>query len=185
VNKASKDIKLEMRNWYAIYTRSRSEKVVSKLLEVNDIDHYLPLRRVLKQWSDRKKWIEEPLIRSYIFVNIADDKEYLRTLQTDGVVKFVTFEGKAAKIPEKQIDNIRLLLASDKDLEVTTEDFKPGMNIMVKAGQLKGLEGTLIETRGKNRVKVSLEAIGQSILVEIPAAYLEKVNSEQLTVNRG
>lgn len=162
------------KEWYAVYTKSRSEKMVDKLLKEKDIDCYLPLQKVLKQWSDRKKWVEEPLIRSYIFVHIADDREYLNVLQTDGTVKFVTFAGKAAKIPEKQIDNIKLLLASEEELEVTAEKFEPGMEIKVHAGPLKGLEGSLIEMRGKNRVKVELEAIGQSILVEIPAVYLRK-----------
>ncbi|MCF8229267.1 MAG: UpxY family transcription antiterminator [Bacteroidales bacterium] len=162
------------KHWYAVYTKSRAEKMVDKLLNEKGIDRYLPLQRVLRQWSDRKKWVEEPLIRSYIFVNIANDREYLNVLQTDGVVKFVTFAGKAAKIPEKQIDNIKLLLASEEDLEVTPEKFEPGMDIEVHAGPLKGLEGSLIELKGKNRVKVELEAIGQSILVEIPAVYLRK-----------
>lgn len=166
------------KNWYAIYTKSRAEKKTAELLNYHNIEHYLPLQKKLKQWSDRKKWVEEPLIRSYIFVNIANDKEYLKTLDTDGVVRFITFEGKAARIPENQIENIRLLLASEEELEITTENFEPGMDIIVRAGTLKGLEGELIETRGKNRVQVQLQAIGQSILVEIPLVYLQR--KEQL-----
>lgn len=165
----------KIKQWYAVYTKSRSEKKAKKLLDDIEIECYLPLEKRLKQWSDRKKWIEEPLIRSYIFVKIADDREYLNVLQTDHIVCFVTFEGKAAVIPEKQIEGIKLLLASEKDLEVVTnKDLEPGMDIFVHAGPLKGLEGSLIELRGKHRVKVELEAIGQSILVEIPAVYLKK-----------
>ncbi len=163
-----------MKQWYAIYTKSRTEKKVVKLLDDFGIECYLPLIKKLRQWSDRKKWIEDPLIRSYVFVKIADDREYLNVLQTDGVVRFVTFAGKAAMIPEKQIEDIKLLLASEKELEVTTENFEPGMDIIVHAGPLKGLEGELIEKRGKNKVQVKLEAIGQSILVEIPVVYLKK-----------
>lgn len=165
------------KNWYAVYTKSRREKVVQTFLQENQIECYLPLQKVLKQWSDRKKWVEEPLIRGYIFVNIANDREYLEVLQTDGVVKFITFEGKAAVIPEKQINNIKLLLASEEELEVVPDNIEPGSDIVVHAGPLKGLEGSLIEWRGKHRVKVELETIGQSILVEIPAVYLRKVVS--------
>lgn len=166
------------KHWYAVYTKSRAEKVVGRMLEINNIDYYLPLQKVLKQWSDRKKWVEEPLIRSYVFVNIADDKDYLTTLQTDGVVRFVTFNGKAARIPVKQIEDIKLLLASEEDLHVTSDNFEEGMEIIVHAGPLKGLEGKLIEIKGKNRVKVNLDAIGQSILVDIPVVYLKKVKLE-------
>jgi transcriptional antiterminator RfaH len=141
-------------SWYAVYTKSRTEKVVSKMLHIEGIEHYLPLQKVLRQWSDRKKWVEEPLIRSYIFVRISDSKEYFRTIQTQGVVKFITFEGQAASIPDQQIENIKLLLASETELEVTSKCFEKG---------------------GKNRVKVELEAIGQSILVEIPVIYLRSL----------
>lgn len=164
-------------SWYALYTKSRAEKKVHEELKGLGIEAYLPLKREQRQWSDRKKWVEEPLIRSYIFVQIADDKEYLTALETDGVVRFITFEGKAAKIPSKQIENIKLLLASEADLEVTSDSFDVGMNVVVRAGTLKGLEGRLVEIRGKSRVQVELEAIGQSILVEIPMVYLEKVGS--------
>lgn len=162
------------RKWYAAYTKSRAEKKVKLLLDQQGIPHYLPLVKVLRQWSDRKKWVEEPLIRCYIFVYLKDDKEYLKVLETDHVVRFITFAGKAAVIPEKQIEDIKLLLASEQELEVTQVDFEPGESIKVIAGQLKGLEGLLVEKRGKKRVQVKLEAIGQSILVEISPAYLAK-----------
>lgn len=167
----------ENRKWYAVYTKSRGEKKAKMLLDEQEIPNYLPLVRTLKQWSDRKKWVQEPLIRSYVFVHLANDREYLDVLQTDHVVRFITFEGKAAPIPQKQIDDIKLLLASEADLEVTSENFEKGAEIEVKAGPLKGLTGTLIEQRGKNKVQIRLEAIGQSILVEIPVVYLKKVGS--------
>lgn len=164
--------------WYAVYTKSRAEKKVKMLLDRYGINNYLPLMKVLRQWSDRKKWVEEPLIRSYIFVHIADDKEYLRVLETDHVVRFITFQGKPAIIPDHQIENIQLLLASEHDLEVTPEEFEKGDEIEVIAGQLKGLQGSLIEKRGRKRVQVKLEAIGQSILVEVAIAYLKKKNRQ-------
>ncbi|HDO06779.1 MAG TPA: hypothetical protein ENG85_03760, partial [Bacteroidetes bacterium] len=69
--------------WYALYVRSRTEKKVAVELEGADIDFYLPLEKRLRQWSDRKKWVEEPLFRSYIFVHITQ-KEYYKVLQTRG-----------------------------------------------------------------------------------------------------
>ena len=165
----------ENRKWYAVYTKSRGEKKAKKLLDEQGIPNYLPLIKTLKQWSDRKKWVHEPLIRSYIFVHLENGKEYQKVLQTDHVVRFITFEGKAVPIPQKQIDNIKLLLASEADLEVTSENFEEGAEIEVKAGPLKGLTGTLIEQRGKNKVQIRLEAIGQSILVEISLVYLKRV----------
>jgi len=85
--------------WYAVYTRSRTEKQTQELLLRSGIEVYLPLVKNLKQWSDRKKWVEEPLFRSYLFVHISP-AEYYDVLNIPGAVRYITFEGKAVAIPK-------------------------------------------------------------------------------------
>ena len=65
--------KVENRNykWYPVYTHPRAEKKAHQALSNKGIETYLPLRRQLKQWSDRKKWVDEPFIKSYLFVHIS------------------------------------------------------------------------------------------------------------------
>ena len=58
------------------------------------IESYLPLKKVLKQWSDRKKWVEEPLFRSYIFIH-ADLKG--RASAPDDAVEDVILRGQRAQ----------------------------------------------------------------------------------------
>ena len=164
------------KSWYVVYTKSRQEKIVERWLKEAGIECYLPLQKVLRQWKDRKKWVEKPLISSYVFVRLANDKEYMTVLQTMGVVCFVTFEGKVAKVPDNQIETIKLLLANEADLEVTSENFEEGDEIEVKAGPLKGLEGSLINVKNNKKVKVRIDHIGQSILVDIDMKYLHKKN---------
>ena len=96
------------KSWFAIYVKSRTEKKVSAELDKLGIDHYLPLLKVLKQWSDRKKWVIEPLFKSYIFVYI-DTAQYYDVLKAINVVRYITFEGKAVAIPPQQIEAIKLL----------------------------------------------------------------------------
>jgi transcription antitermination factor NusG len=96
-------------NWHALYTRSRHEKRVYDELIYDEIEAYLPLHTVIKQWSDRKKKVEEPMIRSYVFVKISE-KEYYNVLNIPAAVRYVTFEGKAAPIPEWQIDVMKKAL---------------------------------------------------------------------------
>lgn len=164
------------KQWHVIYTRSRQERVVSNWLKEIGVEHYLPMQKKLRQWKDRRKWVEMPLLNSYIFVRINNDREYVDVLKIDNVVCFITFSGKAALVPDHQIEAIRLLLASEKELEVTSEDFEAGDEIQVKAGPLQGLEGTLVNVRNKNKVRVQIEHIGKSILVEIDQKYLYKKN---------
>jgi len=71
--------------WYAVYTKSRTEKKLTGRLNEKGIESYLPLRKTLKQWSDRKKIVEEPLISSYVFVNIQNSR-YYDVLNTQGAV---------------------------------------------------------------------------------------------------
>ena len=163
------------KKWYAIYTKSRTEKKVNQFLIEKGIEVYLPLQKRLKQWSDRKKWVEEPLFRSYIFVKILE-KEYLNVLKSDGVVKFVNFSGKRIPIPPAQIETVKLLLANEINIEVSTKDFIVNEHVEVIAGVLMGLQGTLTEFRGKYKVLIKIETIGQVLLIDIPLSYLKKID---------
>src|SRR5690242_4387425 len=98
-------------SWYPVYTRPRAEKKALQALESRGIECYLPLQRQLKQWSDRKKWVEEPLIRSYLFVRIAA-RDQPAVLMTPGISRFIYFGGKVAVMPERQIRDLKLLMAS-------------------------------------------------------------------------
>ncbi|MCD4695014.1 MAG: UpxY family transcription antiterminator [Bacteroidales bacterium] len=160
------------KSWYAIYTKSRNEKKTFQLLQESGIEGYLPLIKTLKQWSDRKKWVEEPLFRSYIFVKISR-KEYHKVLNIFGVVRFITFEGKAVKIPEKQILAIKQFVNNEEDYTLTYENLKIGSQIEIYRGSLRGLTGRLVEIRGKQKVKIEIESIGQSIALTIPKSYLK------------
>ena len=155
-------------NYYAVYTLPRSEKKAHAELLSKGIDSYLPLQRTLKQWSDRKKWVEEPLFRSYLFVNIPQ-AQYFEVLNTTGIVRYVTFEGKAVPIPPKQIDAIKYFLSGQ---EMYQEDnnlthLVPGSKVEIIRGPLRGLAGTLVDFHGQKKVRVEIEALGQFLNLSI------------------
>ena len=91
------------KKWHVVYVRSRSEKKAAKELEDLHVETFLPLQRKLSQWKDRKKWVETPLLPGYCFVKITN-AEYYKVLQIVYIVKYITFEGKAATIPDDQIN---------------------------------------------------------------------------------
>jgi transcription antitermination factor NusG len=166
--------KAEEKIWYALYVKSRTEKKVALELEGNQIDFYLPLEKRLKQWSDRKKWVQEPLFRSYIFVYITP-KEYYKVLQTRGAVKFISFEGKAVPVPPQQIEAIRIYLAEKEPETSGDQVWEEGKEVEVMSGKLTGLKGKLIKVNGKNRVKVEIEVVGSAIILNIPRRQLRIV----------
>ncbi|MCX6270539.1 MAG: UpxY family transcription antiterminator [Bacteroidetes bacterium] len=163
-----------MPSWYAIYTKPRSEKKTQLLLDRIGIETYLPLVRKLKQWSDRKKWIEEPLIRSYVFVNI-ELKQYLQVIETPGVVRFVTFSGKAAEIPDSQIKSLKILLANTNELEVLEEHLSPGEKVQIISGSMNGLIGEIITLQGSKRLILRIDHLGYTIKVNIPAGAIKRI----------
>jgi transcription antitermination factor NusG len=160
--------------WYAIYTRPRAEKLVFQRLVEEGIETFLPLQKTYRIWSDRKKLVEKPLLTSYVFVK-TNKKGFPRVFKISGVVKFISFEGQPVSIPQKQIDNLRLLINSDAEIEVTSEKFATGDNVEVINGSLIGLTGELIKIGSKNRVVVRIDRLDQNLILKIPKAFLRKV----------
>lgn len=160
------------KKWYAIYTKPRAEKKVYQELFSSGIDAYLPLVKTLKQWSDRKKWVEEPLFRSYLFVHISD-LDYYRVLNSLGVVRYITFEGRAVPVPPQQILAIKQYINEEVDYSADHDQFKIGDRVEISQSSLLGLCGNLIEYKGKQRVKVEIESVGQSIILTIPKSHLK------------
>lgn len=155
-------------NWYAIRVKSRTEKKVNADLCDLGIESFLPLQRRLRIWSDRKKWVEMPLISGYVFVHISR-KEYEMVLRTFNVVCFVFFEGKAAIIRDHDILILKRMLGqSELELEITVDDLKPGKMVEVVSGPLCGVIGELIEFKGKNKVALRISPLGYTVLVEAP-----------------
>lgn len=153
--------------WYAIYTRANGEKkLLSNLLEKN-IECYLPVKKSLKCWSDRKKWVEEPLFRCYLFVKVCY-KEFFIALNTPGVVCYVSFGGKAQPIPEEQILNIKSFLdQSDHEITLTYERIQKGVSVEVLHGSLKGVKGEVINTCGQTRLVMRIDSMNCSLYANI------------------
>lgn len=162
----------EQYHWYPVYTNPRAEKKAADFLTKKGIETYLPLQRQIKQWSDRKKWVEEPLIKSYIFVKISVTQQ-MEVLTTQGVCRFLYFSGKIASMPERQILQLQLLLATETELEVSERPFKTGEKVRVKAGPLMGLTGELVNHLSQKKMIIRLDHTGQVVLVQIPAVFLE------------
>ena len=169
-----KKVKQVVPKWYAIYTNPRAEKQVHARLVETGVETFLPLQKTYRQWSDRKKLVEKPLLSSYVFVKVMP-KQFPVVYKTIGVVKFISFEGQPVAIPQNQIDNLKLLINSDAEIEVTSDNLARGDSVKVVNGSLIGLTGELISFGGKKRVIVRIDKLEQNIIVTIPVTFLKKV----------
>ncbi|MNJ97636.1 Transcription antitermination protein RfaH [compost metagenome] len=158
--------------WYPVYTNSRAEKRAYQELQKKHIECYLPLRKELKQWSDRKKIVEEPLFKSYLFVKISS-REYSEVLMTQGINRFLYFSGQVAVMPDKQMEDLKLLLASGEDLDLIDYEIQPGEKVLVNAGPFKGMIAELVSIKNKKSLVLKLENLGYAIHVNTSTAYIE------------
>jgi len=164
-------------SWYAAYTRSRAEKKVARELQKQGIQYYLPLYKTIKQWSDRKKKVEEPLIRSYIFVRIVE-KEYLPVLITPGVVTIVHFSGKPVPIPDWQIDNLKIMLGAKVPVNSEIAALIKGREVRITRGSLEGLRGIIVHVKGRHKLVISVHALNYNMTIDIDPGFVEEVKSE-------
>lgn len=164
------------RKWYVFYTKSRQEKKVKDLLEKQGFEVFLPLHKVMRQWSDRKKKVEVPLFNSYIFVR---DHEYriADILKNPGVAWNIRHNGKPAVLREDEFQLIRRFITTGYFMEASGEvaSFAIGDRAKIIDGPLAGLSGTLTGEDKNQRFNILLEGIQQVIQVQIPAALLAKI----------
>lgn len=165
-------MKSGQKTWFAVYTKPRHEKLVRGYLTEQEIENYLPIIKIFRKWVDRIKSVEVPMFSSYIFVRI-NEKDHLKVLKTNGALRFISFEGKKIPVRDIEIDAIRKYEKTGEEIIVNEADFIPGRWVKVIRGQFKGMEGQLIQILGKQRVKIEIEAIGQSVYLKIPIGNLE------------
>src|SRR4051794_29474858 len=156
------------KRWYAVYTRPRSEKRIDIWLQKKSIESWCPVQKVVRQWSDRKKMIEQPLFTSYVFVHVTE-KERIAVLETDGVINYVHYLGKPAIIRDEEIQLIKSYL-QEIDTEITTqswESLEEDIKVQITQGVFMQETGTVVKS-GKKRLYVKLESLGQVMIVEFP-----------------
>jgi transcriptional antiterminator RfaH len=160
--------------WYAVYTHSKAEKKVAAELAKNGIDHYLPLQMTIRQWSDRKKKVLMPLIKSYIFVHITP-KEHISVVKVWGVMKIIHFGGKPVSIPDWQIRNLKILLDAEVPIGRDYDEFETGNEVHITQGSLKGLRGKILHVKGQHKLVISIDALNYNLTVDIDPRFVDPV----------
>ena len=161
--------------WYAAYTRSKAEKRVAWELEKMGVDYYLPLIETIRQWSDRKKKVIVPLIRSYIFVHITP-KEHFPVLEVPGVVRILHFCNKPVPIPAWQIQNLKILLGAEVPMSVDCKQFVKGKEVRINQGQLTGLRGKILRVKGQHKLVISISALDYNLTIDIDPGFVVPIH---------
>ncbi len=163
--------------WYACYTRARHEKRVDELLTRNGVESYLPLVPRLSQWKDRKKLVRWPLFPSYVFARFTLGHLH-EILVVPGVSTIVRAGGYPTPIPDEELANVRRFADAAVAAGVCP-DLVPLVNegdwVRIKDGAFRGVEGRVVERRGRRRVLVGLRPIGQGLEIDVEARLLRVI----------
>ena len=160
------------KKWFAIYTKPRWEKKVNAKLLSKGVESWCPVQKKESQWSDRKKIIDDPLFKSYVFVHITED-EKIKVLTTNGAVQFVSYLKRPAVIRDEEIELIRSYLL-EKDAQISVENlrsFSENNKVIIRKGVFMDMEGTVTKG-GAKKVYVRLESLDQLLIVEFPAEHV-------------
>lgn len=169
-NESTKDVR-----WYAVYVRSRYEKKVHHYFLEKGLSSFLPLIETVRQWSDRKKKVEEPLIRGYVFVRINYQKEHIHVFDTDGVVKFIGIGRTPSVISERDIDWLKRLTREPDAIGETVISIPVGKKVRVLAGPFKDMEGVVRKEGREERLVVYFESIMQGVEITIAPELLAPI----------
>jgi transcription antitermination factor NusG len=159
------------KTWYAVYTRPRWEKKVASLMLENGIENYCPINKVTRQWSDRKKVVLEPVFKGYVFVRLEESRKW-EVKDISGVLNFVYWLGKPAKIRDEEIDVIRKFLNEFTDVQVESKGFVINSEVRIKQGVLMNYHGIVVEVLG-NRAVVKIDSLDLQL-----SAHFDKKNLE-------
>jgi len=155
--------------WYLAYTKPKHEKKVFEKLMEKQINSYLPTVKKVRKWSDRKKIIEEPLFPSYVFIYLKDASHYFTSLEQEGVLFYVRFGKKIARVNDDIVNNIKLVASHGYQLETSTDRLYEGQRIIIQDGPLTGLSCEMVRYKGKEKILVRVNLLNQNILADIPA----------------
>jgi len=163
-----------MKDWYAVYTRSRHEKVAAEELWRRGLEVFLPFRTVQSKWKDRIKEVQFPLFPGYLFVNADIYKKRLDIIKVPAVVRIIGFNDEPKPIPAEQIQAVKTLVFSELPYDPFPE-IVVGDRVRIIRGPLRGLEGTLVQKKNRYRFVLSVDLIRQAVCCEIDASDVERI----------
>ena len=163
------------KKWFVVYTIPRWEKKVALLLQQKGIEHYCPLNKVTKQWSDRSKTVTEPLFKGYVFVKVSEALKW-EIKEIAGILNYVYWLGKPAVVKDKDIDTIKKFLHEFTEVEVINPQLEVDSKVLIKQGVLMDYCGIVLEVSG-TKAKVKISSMG----IELSAVF-DKKNLKPINV---
>lgn len=175
-----KDSALQLK-WYAVHTKYKAERWVTKKLKAKGVEAYTPLVSMTKKYTKKITTHYYPLITCYAFVKI-NSNDKAKVLQTEHLFDFVRFRGKMIEIPEEEINVLKRISGENIASSVSIDEKFIGEEVEIISGNLTGIKGVLIEIQGRKSFVVELENLGFRFKINIDPSQLNLVNPKLILV---
>lgn len=163
------------KQWYVLYVNVRHEKKVFEKFIEQGIEGYVPMVKTIKQWSDRKKIVEEPLFTGYVFVKLLPH-ELDKPRYVAGVINYLSFGKQKAIVKQSEIDSLKYLIEKGYSLNVNSENIQTGAKVKLLLSAFKNEIATVQSIKDENAI-VYFESLNQYIKVKVPMSALEKIKT--------
>jgi transcriptional antiterminator RfaH len=160
--------------WFVLYTKSRNEKIVAERLTQIGIEVFCPVVKTTKQWSDRKKTIEEPLFKSYVFVRL-EEKHRAKVFEVQGVVRYLFWLKQAAVVKDQEIQAIKDLLDQYDHKSISVTQLETSDRVKIKSGSLAETDGEIVGKQGK-KIYVHIESLQMTVTVDLTRTEVNKIS---------
>lgn len=158
--------------WFVLFVRCNQEKTTVRRLADQEIEHFLPCCRSVRQWKDRRVTLEMPLFPGYVFVRMPFS-ERARVLALPNVVSLIGSKASPSVISEEEIGWIRQ--GVEHGNAMPHPHFTAGQRVRIISGPLSGMRGVLVRKQNSTRVVVCLDSISRGFVVEVDLDYLEPI----------
>lgn len=160
------------KKWLVLYSKPRAEKKTAKVLEKYGFEVYCPLKKTRRKWSDRWKWVEQPLFTSYLFIRIEEERRE-EVFVVPSIVRYMFWLGKPAEVKDEEIAHLRRWLG-EFDHEAIEVRLQSEDKVRVKSGPLIDNTGIVVETKGKV-LRLLLDGLGAEVRVDLRKNQVEKL----------
>ena len=158
--------------WFVLHAKPRTEKKLADYSRAHGVTVDLPLREETKVYQRRRVTVHKPVFPGYVFLCFTPD-EKITVLKSKLVVRILAVEDQTRLL--RELDQIRLALSVDPTLDACAA-FQAGKRVVIRTGPFQGLEGIVQTVKGRTKVILNIEMIGQALAVEIGIERLEPVD---------
>lgn len=160
------------RNWWVLQTKPRQEKSVARALLAKQVPFYLPIVKKDNFCRGRRTRSHIPLFSSYAFF-FGDESERIAALETNRIAQMLSVTDQEEMW--KDLRQIARLIEADAPLTLEAR-LGAGRRVRIKAGPLKGVEGTVLDRRSGARLLVSVRFLQAGASIEIEDYMLEPLD---------